>query len=216
MPPDGRLVRGDATRRVVLRRAVDIASVEGLDGLSIGRLATELELSKSGVFAHFGSKESLQLASIQAASEIFTEQVVTPALAAPPGLARLWKLCETWLEYSERRIFPGGCFFFNTAAEFDARSGPVHDAIAEYTRKWQDLLTRLVAEAAQLGHLASGVEAAQLAFEIDALARTANAHSVLHGGNEPYRRARRGILGRLRAEAVEPDLLPPAGKERRG
>jgi AcrR family transcriptional regulator len=208
MSTDGRLVRGHATRRTVLRRAVDIASVEGLGGLSLGRLATELELSKSGVFAHFGSKEGLQLAAIEAAGDIFHEAVVRPALAAESGIGRLWLLCEGWLDYSRRRVFPGGCFFFNTSAEFDARTGPVHDAIADSGRHWLELLSRSVREARALGHLDDSVEPDQLAFELDALGRTANAHSVLHGGIEPYRRARTAILARLRAGAPDPELLP--------
>jgi AcrR family transcriptional regulator len=186
---------------------VDIASVEGLDRLSIGRLATELGLSKSGVFALFGSKEELQLAAIKTAHEIFVEQVVTPALAAEPGVDRLWRLCEGWLAYSEHRIFPGGCFFFNTGAEFDARAGRVHDAIAEAGAGFAGLIARLVGEAQQLGHLDPGIEVAQLSFEIHALGRAANADSLLHGGNEPYRRARECMLNRLRAAAVS---SPPA------
>ncbi|WP_216215025.1 TetR family transcriptional regulator C-terminal domain-containing protein [Amycolatopsis aidingensis] len=205
---DGRLLRGAATRRAVLRRAVDIASVEGLDALSIGRLATELELSKSGVFALFGSKEKLQLAAVRAAGEIFTDQVIAPASGAQAGLPRLWKLCECWLDYSRRRVFPGGCFFFQTAAEFDARSGRVHDAIAESHRRWRERLTDVTVEATKLGHLDSGIEVAQLVFEIDALARAANADSVLHGGKAAYHLARGSILTRLRAAAAAPETLP--------
>ncbi|WP_020670278.1 TetR/AcrR family transcriptional regulator [Amycolatopsis nigrescens] len=208
MSTDGRLARGDSTRRTVLRRAVDLASVSGLDGLSIGGLAGELELSKSGLFALFGSKEELQLATIEAASEIFHRQVIAPALAEPAGLPRLWGLCEAWLRYSERRVFPGGCFFYNTAAEFDARPGRVHDAVARSRTGLIGLIAELAAEAVQLGHLDGDVEGAQLAFEVDALARAANADSVLHGGSEPYRRARKGILARLRAVATAPVALP--------
>lgn len=104
---DGRLVRGDQTRRLVLRKAVDIASVDGLEGLSIGRLAKELDASKSGVFAHFGSKEELQLATIRAARRIYADAVVEPALTVEPGLARVWTLSESWLEYSRPARLPG-------------------------------------------------------------------------------------------------------------
>jgi AcrR family transcriptional regulator len=204
---DGRVARGDATRALVLRRAVDVASVEGLDGLSLGRLATELELSKSGVFALFGSKEELQLATIGAADDIFTEHVVSPAMAADPGLPALRTLCESWLDYSRRRIFPGGCFFYNTTAEFDARSGRVHDAVAATGVAFRALITRLVRAAQELGHLDPGIDAAQLSFELHALGRAANADSVLHGGSEPYRHAAEAMSGRLRAAAGKP---PPA------
>lgn len=206
--PDGRQVRGENTRRAVLRRAVDIASAEGLEGLSIGRLSTELQLSKSGVFAHFGSKEELQLAAVRAAGAIFAEHIVTPALEVRPGLARLWALCDGWLNYAEGRIFPGGCFFFSVAAEFDARPGRVHDAVAEAMCRWIELLEQTVADAVQLGELREPVEASQLAFELDALGRTANAHAVLFGDDDLYVRARSGMLARLRAVATDPGVLP--------
>ncbi len=128
---DGRIERGAHTRRAILERAAAIASVEGLDRLSIGRLATELRASKSGVFAHFGSKEELQLATVQWAGEVFVAEVIAPALRAPGGLRRLWRLCDGWLDYSKRRVFHGGCFFVSVAAEFDARPGRVRDEIAD-------------------------------------------------------------------------------------
>lgn len=204
---DGRQLRGENTRRALLRRAVDIASAEGLEGLSIGRLSTELRLSKSGVFAHFGSKEELQLAAIRAASAIFTEHIVVPALDVRPGLRRLWALCEGWLDYAERRIFPGGCFFFNAAAEFDARPGRVHDAVADAMRQWTGLLARTVTDAVQLGELGAEVDAEQLAFELDALGRAANAHAVLFADDGVYAKARAGMLARLRAAATDPEAL---------
>ncbi|MFD9889659.1 TetR/AcrR family transcriptional regulator [Amycolatopsis sp. NPDC059027] len=197
MPVDGRLARGAATRRTVLRHAVDVASVDGLDGLSLGRLATELELSKSGVFALFGSKEDLQLATIQAADEIFAGHVLRPTSEAAPGMARLRALCDNWLAYSERRIFPGGCFFFNVGAEFDARPGRVHDAIAAAGKAFTGFIADIVAEAARLGELAPGVDVAQLAFTLHALGRAANAEAVLHGGSGAYRLARECMHAQL-------------------
>lgn len=195
MPVDGRVARGDATRRLVLGRAVDVASVEGLDGLSLGRLAVELELSKSGVFALFGSKEELQLATIEAALTIFDSHVLEPARTASPGLPRLRALCEKWLDYSERRIFPGGCFFFNVGAEFDARSGRVHDAVAAASRSFAGFIRSTAAEAVELGHVAGDAEL--LAFELHALGRAANADAVMHGGKVPYALARKAMRARL-------------------
>ncbi|MEU0792403.1 TetR/AcrR family transcriptional regulator [Amycolatopsis sp. NPDC005961] len=195
MPVDGRVARGDATRRLVLRRAVDVASVDGLEGLSLGRLATELELSKSGVFALFGSKEDLQLATVEAAFEIFRSHVVTPASDVPPGLPRLRAICENWLEYSEKRVFPGGCFFFNTGAEFDARPGRVHDAVAAASNAFAEFIRETAVEAVKLGHLDTDAEV--LAFELHALGRAANADSVLNGGTHAYALARRAIGARL-------------------
>lgn len=195
MPVDGRLARGDATRRLVLRRAVDVASVDGLEGLSLGRLATELELSKSGVFALFGSKEELQLATIEAAFEIFRSHVVTPASDVSPGLPRLWAICENWLVYSEKRVFPGGCFFFNAGAEFDARPGRVHDAVAAVSGSFAAFIRETAHEAVALGHVTADPEV--LAFELHALGRAANADSVLTGSPTPYALARRAIRSRL-------------------
>ncbi|ADJ49964.1 TetR family transcriptional regulator [Amycolatopsis mediterranei S699] len=199
MPGDGRIARGDATRRLVLRRAVDVASVDGLAGLSLGRLATELELSKSGVFALFGSKEELQLATIDAALAIFRSHVVTPARAEAPGLPRLRAVCERWLDYSERRVFPGGCFFCNVGAEFDARPGRVHDAVAAASGSFAAFLRESAAEAVALGHVDTDAEV--LAFELHALGRAANADAVLGGDAKPYDLARRAIRARLAASA---------------
>ncbi|MEV5527569.1 TetR/AcrR family transcriptional regulator [Streptomyces prunicolor] len=205
---DGRVERGNRTRRLVLRRTVDIASVEGLEALSVGRLATELELSKSGVFALFGSKQELQLATVREAARIYTEKVIKPAAELPPGVGRLWRLCELWLEYSRGRVFPGGCFFYEVIAEFDARSGPVHDAVVGAQRDWTALVERTVAEARDAGELRADTDIPQLAFEIVALMETANVVSVLHGEETAYRRARVGITARLRGAAVTPSEVP--------
>src|SRR3954471_6872310 len=122
---DGRIQRGEHSRQLILAEAVKIASLEGLEALSLGRLAAELSISKSGVFALFGSKEGLQLATIKAATKIYLDTVVDPARREAAGLPRLVSLCWHWLRYSEDRVFPGGCFFFAVNAEFDARPGPV-------------------------------------------------------------------------------------------
>ncbi|WP_405554562.1 TetR family transcriptional regulator C-terminal domain-containing protein [Streptomyces canus] len=195
---DGRVERGNRTRRAVLRRAVDIASVEGLEALSVGRLAGELELSKSGVFALFGSKQELQLATVRAASRIFVAEVLEPVSEAAEGVERLRGLCEGWLRYSERRVFPGGCFFYGVMAEFDAREGPVHDALVEAQRVWLAELERCAERARAAGELSADTDPAQLAFEVVALMETANAMSLLHREATPYVRARRGIASRLR------------------
>ncbi|MFC8431297.1 TetR/AcrR family transcriptional regulator [Streptomyces sp. NPDC057253] len=196
---DGRVERGNRTRRTVLRRAVDIASVEGLEALSVGRLAGELELSKSGVFALFGSKQELQLATVREASRIFVAEVLEPVSGAAEGLDRLRGLCEGWLRYSQERVFPGGCFFYGVMAEFDAREGAVHDALVEAQRAWLAELERCAGQARARGELDAGTDTAQLAFEVVALMETANAMSLLHDEATPYVRARRGIAARLDA-----------------
>src|SRR5262249_34859682 len=119
--------KGARTRDSILRVAVNLASVEGLQGLTIGRLAEELKMSKSGLFAHFGSKEELQVATVEMARQIFVEHVIRPALAEPEGMPRLWALCDRWLRHVESRVFAGGCFFTAASFEFDSRSGPVRD-----------------------------------------------------------------------------------------
>ncbi|MEU4084012.1 TetR/AcrR family transcriptional regulator [Streptomyces aureus] len=206
---DGRVERGNRTRQSVLGRTVDIASVEGLEALSVGRLATELGISKSGVFAVFGSKQELQLATVREAGRIFTERVIRPAEQVPAGVGRVRRLCELWLEYSRGRVFPGGCFFYGVIAEFDARTGPVHDALVSAHRAWTDLLERTVEEARAGGELRPDIDVPQLAFELLALMETANGVSVLHGEETAYRRARAGIADRLRSAAAEGAPAPP-------
>ncbi|MEV0323439.1 TetR/AcrR family transcriptional regulator [Streptomyces sp. NPDC050658] len=205
---DGRVERGNQTRRLVLRRTVDIASVEGLEALSVGRIATELKLSKSGVFALFGSKEELQLATVRAAGRIFLDEVVEPARRLPPGLGRVVRLCERWLDYSEQRIFPGGCFFYGVIAEFDAREGAVHDALVGANRGWTDQVESCLAEARDTGGLRPDTDVPQLAFELIALMETANAHSVLHDEALAYRRAATAITARLRSAATDASAVP--------
>ncbi|MFF3001277.1 TetR/AcrR family transcriptional regulator [Kitasatospora sp. NPDC057940] len=201
---DGRVLRGEETRRAVLHRAVAIASVEGLGALSIGRLATDLGLSKSGVFAGFGSKEELQLATVRAARRIFADAVVAPVADTPPGLARARALCESWLAYSRARIFPGGCFFYEVTAEFDARPGAVRDALANCAREWRQMIADALAEARATGGLRPGTDLDDLAFALIALLETANSQAVLHDEDVPYQRAGRLLLRLLRAEATDP------------
>ena len=204
---DGRLVRGDQTRRAVLRRAVDIASVDGLEGLSIGRLAKELEISKSGLFAHFGSKEELQLATIRAARRIYADAVVTPAFAVEPGLGRVWALSECWLDYSQRRVFPGGCFFAKTSHEFGARPGSVREVLAAVYLEWIGLIEQTISEAVERGELSA--DPAQLAFELNAFYDSANMASLLRDDIAPiYAVARQSIRTRLESAAPAGTALP--------
>src|SRR5579864_5470895 len=142
-----RLRKGVRTRESILRVAVDLASVEGLEGLTIGRLAEELKMSKSGLFAHFGSREELQLATVEMARQIFVEHVIRPALAVPAGAPRLWAICNAWVRYVEDPVFPGGCFFSAASFEFDSRPGPVRDRIAAVMQQWRTTLARAVEEA---------------------------------------------------------------------
>ncbi|MER7461405.1 TetR/AcrR family transcriptional regulator [Streptomyces sp. NPDC097981] len=208
---DGRVERGNQTRRTVLGRTMDIASTDGLEGLSLGKIATDLGLSKSGVFALFGSKEDLQLATVRAAAAVFAEHVVKPVREEPAGIVKVWRLCEQWIDYSAGRVFPGGCFFYSAAAEFDSRPGPVRDEIAKARTEWTRYMEQQLDEARLAGGFREGTDRAdvpQLAFEIIALMELANAGSVLHDDPTTYERAGRGILDRLRAVAAAPGELP--------
>jgi AcrR family transcriptional regulator len=190
---------GERSRRTILMTAARLATVDGLDGITIGRLADETGMSKSGLFAHFGSKEELQLATIGMAEEIFEEDVLRPALEVT-GLRRVEVLCERFLSHVERGVFPGGCFFASAAAELDTRPGPVRERVALVVSGWLALLERLIGEARERGELSHSEEPAQLAFELDAFLLLANSQFLLSGGDPaPLGRARRAIERRLRA-----------------
>lgn len=207
---DGRRVRGDASRRLVLENAVDLASLEGLDGLSIGRLATAAHVSKSNVATLFGTKQRLQLATVESAAQRFRETVLEPARqAAPRGIHRIVALLDAWIAYSRDRIFPGGCFFAAAVADFDSKPGPVRDAIARAYDDWGDYVRVSVGYAIAQGELAPEADAEQLAFEFMALLDTANTRSVMTGSNEPYRFARRGLVSRLIAAGADPEVVRP-------
>jgi AcrR family transcriptional regulator len=193
---------GRRSREKILVAAARLATVEGIDGLSIGRLADHIGMSKSGLFAHFGSKEELQLAAISTAEEIFMADVVAPALAERDGLPRLETLCERYLSHVGRSVFPGGCFFASVAAELDTRPGPVRDRIAEVARAWMVLLTEAAAAAQQQGELDASLEPRQLAFELDALLSFGNSLFLLDG-EEALERAHHGITDRLARARVD-------------
>ena len=202
--PDGRKVRGDRTRRAILGAAVNLASVEGLEGLTIGRLATELEMSKSGLFAHFGSKEELQISTVRAAAAIFVHRVVRPAEERfEPGIARLWGMLDDWLDYMERGIFAGGCFFAAATVEMDGRPGPVRDAVAAQMTSWATLLADYVEVAQERGEIDPEAVPAQLAFELDALGTAVNSGWQLHDDTAVFERGHRAIRRRLEADATE-------------
>ena len=201
---DGRVERGERTRQQILDAAVHIASVEGLEGLSIGGLAQKLAMSKSGLFAAFGSKEDLQLATVDHAAQIFVGQVVRPAMAAPRGLPRLWALCDAKLGYSRKEVFKGGCFFAAASAEFDGRPGPVRDRIAAHMKAWLQVLVGAVERAKQEGHLRPDLDPGQLGFELDSYAMGANWGFQLFGDAGAFDRARSATKARLDAAQARP------------
>lgn len=188
-----RTVQGERTRSGILKVAVDVASEEGLEGLTIGRLAEALEMSKSGLYAHFGSKEELQLAAIETAHEIFTQTVILPALQSPEGLERVWGLCEYRLLSMQKRVFRGGCFFVATATEFDGRPGAVRARLEELWRGWMGRLQASIQVAQQQGQLVAEADPALLAFQLVALAAGANIVNELLGEPQTLEHARAAI-----------------------
>jgi AcrR family transcriptional regulator len=197
-----RRAAGQRTRETILSRAADIASVEGLEGLTIGRLAADLGISKSGLFAHFGSKEDLQLATVEAARKGYARAVFGPVGAGERGLARLQHLCESWLAYAGDGVFPGGCFFAAASAEFDGRPGPVRDRLASIMRDWLDALTAAAQQAIDDGEIASGTDTAQVAFELNAYGMAANWARQLLDDAGAFDRARTAMRNRI--EALRP------------
>jgi AcrR family transcriptional regulator len=195
-PPPSRRPRGLKTRRAILRNAVNIASLEGLEALTIGKLATTLRLSKSGLFAHFGSKEDLQCAIVDEARDIFVERVIRPAQQLR-GVKLLRALCQNWLAYGEGKVFPGGCFFSAASLEFDDRPGRVRDRIVELMQKWLGTLEHAARDAQAAGEIRKGVDVRQLAFEIQALAMGANWSSRLFRDQRVFRSAGGAILRRI-------------------
>ena len=200
---DGRRRRGNRTRESILQEAADLASVEGLEGLTIGRLAQELGMSKSGLFAHFGSKEELQLATIDAARRRFVEHVVKPSRSLPRGRARVEALMRAWLEYYEGEVFRGGCFFHAVKAEFDSRTpSAVREVVTDDAREFIAFLGREVTKAQEAGDLDPSVDPDPIAFELDALGASANVHFQLTRDPKVFDRARTAIATRLDALAV--------------
>ncbi len=194
--------KGQRTRNSILEVAAALATEEGLDPLSIGRLAEATQMSKSGLFAHFGSKEELQLATVDHAAKLFVAEVIDPARSAPRGLARIWALCDHMIGYAERQVFPGGCFFAATSFEFNNRPGPVRDRIEEMIRSWRSYLEHAVEQAQEAGELDAKVSAREIAFQLDAFAQASNAQYQLFRDPQVFDDARRAIQERL--ESLRP------------
>jgi AcrR family transcriptional regulator len=197
--------KGQRTRSAILDAAAALATEEGLEPLSIGRLADATGMSKSGLFAHFGSKEELQLATVGHAAKLFVAEVIDPARSAPRGLARVWALCDNMIDYAERRVFPGGCFFAATSFEFNNRPGPVRDRIEENIRSWLSYLEHAVEQAQETGDLEQEMSAREIAFQLDAFAQAANAQYQLFREPAVFDEARRAIKARL--ESLRPAIL---------
>jgi AcrR family transcriptional regulator len=181
------------TRSAVTEAAVERASVEGLEGLTIGGLAGQVEMRKSTVFSLFGSKEALQVATLDAAVDQFTDEVWGPVANQPPGVTRLLALCDRWLAYHEREALPGGCFLTTATVEFDARPGPLRDAVAGVMKRWLGVLEREAAIAVDAGELPPDTEPGDVAFQLNALAAAASYGFQLWRDPDVFARARRSM-----------------------
>lgn len=192
---------GERSRTAILREAAQLATVEGIGGLSLGRLADAVGMSKSGLFAHFGSKEELQLATVETASALFYEQVIEPALRAPLGIERLHQLTENFLQHVEGNVYPGGCFFASVAGEMDTRPGPVRDRAVQLIDDWLELLAGAVRDAQAEGAIDPSEDPDQLAFELDGFMLVGNAQFVITKESRPIERTRTALRRRIAAAA---------------
>ncbi|TCJ93628.1 TetR family transcriptional regulator [Nocardia alba] len=198
-PSDQRLAKGARARATIARRAAELASVEGLDGLSIGRLATDLGISKSGIATLFGTKEALQLAAVQAGRDIFIERVIAPGLRVPRGGTRVRAMIEGWFAHIENPPFPGGCFRVATLTEFSSKPGPVRDAVVADHDNWLSFLSDEVRKAQAEGELADA-DPDLLVFELDAIVSAANI--ACQTGDSARVEAARTIANRLLSDAA--------------
>ena len=197
--PRKRRTDGEASRKAILQEAARLATVEGINGLSIGRLADAVGMSKSGLFAHFGSKEELQLATIETAHALFHELVIEPALVATTALGRLRQLIELFLRHVENKVYPGGCFYVSVGVELGAQSGPVRDEAVALSAEWMRLLVDTIQEAQAEGSIAAAEDAEQLAFDLTGYLLLGNTQFVATQDPATIDRARHAVEHRLAA-----------------
>ena len=188
---------GERTRAAIVREAVSLATVDGLVGLSIGNLASALDMSKSGIYAHFGSKQDLQLATVEEAGRIFRAEVIEPALAAAPGLAQLVAVCDAFFDHLTRRTFPGGCFFAGAVLEMGTRPGPVKEQIAAFQGEFTALIRQFVVTALEQRELSADEDPDALTFELNGIILAANTNFVLREDPAALDMARNIVRRRL-------------------
>jgi AcrR family transcriptional regulator len=188
---------GERTRGAIVREAVSLATVDGLEGLSIGNLAAALDMSKSGIYAHFGSKQDLQLATVDEAGRIFDAEVIQPALDAAPGLAQLVALCDAFFDHLKRHTFPGGCFFAAAVLEMGTRPGPVKEQIAAFQSGFSGLIREFIVAALEQHELPSEEDPDELTFELNGIILAANANFVLRDDPAVLRTAKNIVRRRL-------------------
>lgn len=194
---------GERSRTAILNEAARLATVEGISGLSLSRLADAVGMSKSGLFAHFGSKEELQLATVETANDIFDQQVLQPAAVAGSGIERLRQLLDSYLRYVESGTFPGGCFFATVLVEVSMQPGAVRDRLLAFLEDWLGRLEDAIRDAQREGDIDPGEDAGQLAFDLEAALFLANTQFSVMQNPEPIKRGRRAIEQRLEAAAAK-------------
>jgi AcrR family transcriptional regulator len=202
---EARASKGELSRTAILLTAAKLATIKGLDGLSIGDLAAEVGMSKSGLYAHFKSKEELELATIEKATEIFEYEVLRPALATPKGSQRLRAIVDSFLAHLERRVFPGGCFFAAVAMELDARPGLARDRVVAVQQNWLALLQQCFVDAQVSEEIDSHADVAQAVFETHAALLAANLFFVLTNTRTPLLQARQAVEHVLSRLAIRPE-----------
>lgn len=208
LPADGRRARGDRSRTAVLDAVVSMASVAGLGALSMGQVAAEAGVSKSGLFSLWRDKEELQLAAIERARAQWAERVVAPALKAPAGVPQLWALHEARLAFYTDLVLPGGCFFVAIQHEFDDQPGAVHDRLVALATEWDAFVHSIIRTALDTGQLRPDTDPGVLAFELDALGYATVSRARLLEHDATFAQARAAMLGRLRAYSTDPSILP--------
>jgi AcrR family transcriptional regulator len=192
---DGRRRRGAQARAIILDRAMDVASVSGFEGLTVGSLASDLGISKGNITVLFGDKEALQVKTLDAAVEVFSVKVITPALVELTPIKRLRRLCHGWFDYVEQRVFPGGCLMYAAINEYRARPGVVQDRVNKYSDAWKALLAKTIRDAQMAGEIRTDQHVLQLVFKLTAFQATSNTAALL--GDVKYFR-----LGRTMTEAA--------------
>jgi AcrR family transcriptional regulator len=201
------VTKGEETKQAILAKAFELATVVGVSGLTIGRLAEATRLSKSGLFAHFGSKEALEVAVVEEASRQFVADVMVPALRAPRGEPRLRGMFDNWMTWLDR---PGGCFFVGVSSELDDRPGPARDALIRVLKDWVDEIAKAARIAVAEGHFHADLDADQFAFELYSI--MLGAHLFDRFLRAPKARARTvASFERLIADARTPRTTRGAG-----
>ena len=180
-----------------MREAVSLATLDGLEGLSIGNLAGALDMSKSGIYAHFGSKQDLQLATVDEAERVFQAEVIEPALEAAPGLAQLITVCDAFFDHLERHTFPGGCFLASAVLEMGSRPGPVREHVAAFQGRFAALIRQFIETALDKHELPSDEDPDALTFELNGMILAANSSYILRQDGAVLKTAKAVVRRRL-------------------